>query len=369
MQERNPSGAGLGGSPGANNPDQFKAHETILHTLDRWIVTPDGEKVFVPADVFAKNVDAWNGVPLVYGIDHPDPKLFATDPKAALAAVKARLAGDLKAPTVAMEGSPRFMGQLDWGADPELDKLWADNKLSASIAYFSGGRDGGGQVKGPIGPNHVLLFELSAKDLPRDPGVFILNKATEVESMTVTAGEQDDPIGLLDRLKAALMRRAPAGASSGGSAGKGEEQDMSEEDKQKLASASKELEDFKTKLASKDAEIAELNKAKDLKIAELDKQLEAFHKTQAEEKWLAAKAKCPPGLVHAEKEAEMRKLFENDKDAFYEQLLNFKAANPTGKQGREFVGNKAGKTDEKTEAQVDAELMKYTTGVDVMKEQ
>jgi len=333
-----------------------KAHETILQTLDRWIVTPNGEKLFIPAAEFAKNVDAWAGTPLVFAQDHPDPALFAQDPQAAMKAVGGKEVGTLQQPAVAMEGNPRFTGQLDWN-DAQVEDLWKRHKLSASICYYSKGQDGQGRMVGPVGPNHVLLFELSEKDLPRDPGVFILNKADD----KITNGEQDEAVGLLDRLKAMMMKRAPAGASSGEPAGNGKgEPEMSEEDKQKLASASKELEEFKSKLASKDAEIAELNKAKDARIAELDKQLEAFHKSAANERWAAMKTKCPPGMVHGEKEAEARKLYESDKDAFYGQLLAFKQESPGKEEGAQFMVKGEG------EADVDARLAKLVPSVEIV---
>jgi hypothetical protein len=307
------------------------AHETILQTLDRWIVTPDGDRLFVPAEEFAKSVAEWDGIPLIRAQDHPDPRLFSNDPQAALDAVKGKDVGRLRSPSVEMDGSPRFMGRLDWGNDATTEDLWAKHRLSASIAYFSSGRDANGRVLGPLVPNHVLLFELSDKDLPKDPGVFILNKCG--------TDDQDEALGLIDRLKAMMMKRGTAGASSIVTAEKKDE-DMSEEDKQKLALVSKELEEFKNKLASKDTEanvLSEAMKARDAEIVKLQGELNAFKVKAADEKWNAMKAKCPPGMVHGDAEKTTRALYEGDKDAFYEQLLAFKAKGATQKEGESFM--------------------------------
>jgi len=334
-----------------------KAHDTILQTLDRWFFPSPNERVFIPRSEFEPTLDAWQGTPLIYGKDHPEPKAFALDPEAELARVKARRVGKLIDPRIVTEGHSRFMATMDWGDDAELEEKWAAGRLSPSTAFFMGGMKDG-VVKGPIVPNHILLFEDDGKaNRPGDPGVFILNKGE-----TITAGEGaglEEGLGLIDRLKAWAAKLTTSPGGPGGAQGETEMADK--ETEQKLASMSEELTVLKNKLASRDVEAKDLGlsvTAKDAEIATLQGELKAFKTKAADERWAVMKAKCPPGMVHGEKEAEARKLYESDKDAFYGTLLGHKAEG-TRQEGATFTAGKGAKD----EATVDAELKKYATEV------
>jgi phage shock protein A len=322
---------------------QNKLHDALMQTLDRWV-----NKTYLAADSFAASVDKWNGIPLIFAKDHPDQIRLTKDLLKEIEKIGGRLVGAVADARVETTGHPRLMGQLDFD-DAEADKLWQEGRLSLSTA-FSCNFDENRRTVGPVEPNHILLFEETPKDQPGDPGTFILNKKQGT-------GEEEG-IELIDKLKrwvARLISNQGRSADGETSEGNGETTMNEKEYEQKLASAAKETEELNHKLASKDAEVGNLRdaiKAKDAEIAKVQGELAEFRAKQADERWAAMKAKCPPGLVHADKEKETRALYEGDKDAFYEKLLSFKQKAGTREEGVAFTAGSGTKPD------VDAEFAK-----------
>jgi len=328
---------------------QNKIHDALLQTLDRKVGS-----FYLTVESFAASVDKWNGIPLIFAKDHPDQVKLTKDLLSEIEKIGGRLVGAAADARVETTGHPRLMGQLDFD-DEEADKLWEDGRLSLSTA-FSCNLDDNRRTVGPIEPNHILLFEETAKDRPGDPGTFILNKKQG------TAGEEEG-IELIDKLKrwvARLISNQERSADGETSEGNGETTMNEKEYEQKLASAAKETEELNHKLASKDAEVGNLREAiktKDVEIAKVQGELAAFNAKLADEKWVAKKAICAPGRVHGDKEKETRTLYENDKDAFYaqvlsDQLLGFKQKSGTSEEGLTFTAGSGAKTD------VDAEFAK-----------
>ena len=56
-----------------------KSHRAILQTLERSIWG-----IYFPQDLFKKYLDRWEGIPVIYGPQHPDITKFSEDPEAEL---------------------------------------------------------------------------------------------------------------------------------------------------------------------------------------------------------------------------------------------------------------------------------------------
>jgi hypothetical protein len=312
-------------------------HEAILQTLNRKV-----GKTYFTAEAFQQNLDAWEGVPLIYAQTHPDLDAVEKDLKSAVESVKGRIVGKLHNPRIAVEGHPRLVGDLDWGTDAEVEKLWHEGKLSHSTAFRS--TTDGERLVGPVRPNHILLFMEDEKNAPGDGMAVILNK-------TDAKGD-----GILNRLKNWLGNPPSLGndetpPAEVGVANKEGEREMAEKELEaKLEAMGKEIEVLNKKVSElevsnkqKDDLVAQKDKA----IAELQGVVGTYKQKEADARWEAFKAKMPKGMVHAEKEAESRKRFDSDPAGLAMEVLDFnqKEKNLPGEEGFEHT-NGAGKKDE-----------------------
>lgn len=77
---------------------------------------------------------------------------------------------------------------------------------------------------------------------------------------------------------------------------------------------------------------------KDAKIAKLEEQITEYANSEANAKWDAMKAsRIPKGMVATpEAEAELRELYNTDKDAFYGKIMDVQRPAETERQGTEF---------------------------------
>lgn len=302
-------------------------HDTILQTLDRKI----GDCVF-DSKWFAPTVDAWSKVPVIYAQEHPNLDAWTEDPEAELKRIKGRLVnGAFKAPSIAVAGHPRLMATGDF-KDKEIDEKISNGMISLSTAFWATEKDG--HLAAPIEPHHVLLFDETEKDLPRDPGTGFLNKVGDMDEKM--RADVQEGLTFLNKAKERLA----------GLFGPPQEKESDMNDKeyeQKLASAA---EEHKTNLAAKDAELAKRDEAvknKDAEIAKLNTELADFRQKQRDADWEAVKNTLPQGMVHKDAEIESRKLFEENPRAFYEKVLAFKKKPETNAEGAEHSGEGMGK--------------------------
>lgn len=317
-----------GGRMFVSNAEHVNAkHDTILQTLDRKI----GSCVF-DAKWFEPTVDAWAMVPVIYAQEHPDLDAWNEDPEAELKRIKGRLVnGAFKAPSIAVAGHPRLMATGDF-KDKEIDAKIAKGEISLSTAFWAVEKDG--HLAGPIEPHHVLLFDETERDLPRDMGSGFLNKVSDMDDKM--RADVQEGLTFLNKAKERLA----------GLFGPPQEKESEMNDKeyeQKLASAA---EEYKTNLAAKDAELAkreEAMKNKDAEIAKLNTELADFRQKQRDADWEAVKNTLPQGMVHKDAEAESRKLFEESPRAFYEKALAFKRKPETNAEGAGHSGEDGGK--------------------------
>jgi len=106
----------------------------------------------------------------------------------------------------------------------------------------------------------------------------------------------------------------------------------------KLATATKALDEKTLAFQNLEKAVSE----KDAKLKEQADTILAFMKKAQDDKWEATKLLMPKGMYFKEKDAESRKLWESDKDAFYGTIMAFKAGqkSETEPEGDENAGGK-----------------------------
>lgn len=145
-----------------------KSHRAILQTLERSIWG-----IYFPQDLFNKYLDRWDGIPVIYGPQHPDITKFSEDPEAELNRVGGRIAGVIHNIQIQQAGHPRLY------ADVTLTDEYAEGLIDTGQLGLSTGfqcADDGSQLIGQIYPSHVLVFFEDQNNLPADYGAGFLNK-------------------------------------------------------------------------------------------------------------------------------------------------------------------------------------------------
>lgn len=299
-------------------------HEVVLQTLDRNI---GGVKFRV--DDFKATSKDWSKVPLIFvpkGYGHPNLDAWDKDYAEELKRINGRIInGKLNSPEVAIAGHPRLIAIGDI-RDDDIDRMIEQGKLSLSTGFRAPVKDN--ETAGPVEPHHVLLFEETDHDQPKDAGSGFLNKMESVD-MSDDA-ELKDALNGLDRLKAFLTGK--------GQESKEKEMSNEKELEAKLVLANKELDDAKTAASSKDARIKELEGALDMVNKKLDAMSKAIAEFEASKKnaeWEAVKNKLPKGMVHKDKEAETRKEFEESPSSLMMKVLEFKQKTAQEAEGDE----------------------------------
>jgi len=299
---------------------KHKSHNTILQTLNRVI----GGYCF-KADVFAKSITDWEGVPVIFANQHPDLELFTKDPQAALKEVDGEIIGTVKNPHIVTEGHPRMMGELT-NSNKEVADLINSGRPAISTGFL-GTIDGTKTVTDVI-PNHVLIFKEDAENMPEDHGAFILNKQefyghlfdTEVQNMEDTK-ELSKEIAMTNRTIGDMAA--------------------------KLDIANKATEDAKATVTEKDGLLEVANKTiteRDATIEVQAKTIKEFEQKEADAlvatrdaQWETIKAGIPPGFTHKEEDAKaLRTEWESDPHAFSVKMLSFKQKEAQGESGSEF---------------------------------
>jgi hypothetical protein len=168
-------------------------HDAILQVLDRKI-----GNLYFPKEHFEPTVDRWNGIPLVFAVNHPD--LFTikrNDMEEALKKVNGAIVGEVTGARLDLKGHPKLRATMQKGfltasklyhagkiskqtfdrtraALAEIEKLLAAGKLSLSTAFLA--PDDGVRLTDAVHPDHVLLFPEDMQNVPVDLGSGILNK-------------------------------------------------------------------------------------------------------------------------------------------------------------------------------------------------
>ena len=345
----------------------FRDHEAILQTLDR-----ESNGIYLAREAFESNLGDWEGVPVVFAQDHPDPDAFAENPEMALEKVKGRMVGTVRNPSIDMTGHPRLMAQLAID-DDDIDRLideGAANEapVSLSTAFRCPAEEDGDRITltGPVDPNHVLLFVEEGDSQPGDKGAFILNRQNDEHEAQNLLRRLGTLITNLTKRKVTTMsnddehtheeedeEEEEEVSEEEGSPEEEDEEEVEEIDEgedRRPDSKSTPQEEDKDKpgtVAALSAALEEANGAITALRAE-NAQLRAaqaqFEHLEKDQKWLEMKAHLPKGMVHGDNEAESRKEFEANPAGFALKVLRFKDETeaPGGREGAEHINAPTG---------------------------
>ncbi len=169
---------------GALKNHLHKSHKAILQTLERSIWG-----IYFPQDLFKKYLDRWDGIPVIYGPQHPDITKFNENPEEELNRVGGRIAGVIQGVQIIQTGHPRLYADVNL-TDEYAEGLIETGQLGLSTGFQCA--DDGYQLIGQIYPSHVLVFFEDQNNLPADYGAGFLNKRN-IEG--VSMGEPKDGNG------------------------------------------------------------------------------------------------------------------------------------------------------------------------------
>jgi cation transport regulator len=334
--------------------NKTESHDAILQLLDRKV----GALTF-PKEPFIPTVDKWNGIPLVFGKEHPNLYDLLEDPEHELARVNAVIVGELSDARIDVLGHPKLMAKENF-SDSTAIRLFEQGKISKdtleksriavgeAIRLLNAGKlshstaflcpDDGVKLYGEVFPNHHLVFEETATDMPVDLGAVILNKTTatmtapSVTSTSVTtfndnttsgSGYQYYPTTTVPYIPNITVREneLPGGESLNVKLNNTRQDERSKMDEAEKAAILKESGEA---LAAKEAEITKLQKQVDELLAEKVQ----MQKAQEDAVWEGLKKEViPPGFVKSpDDEAALRKLCKEDPLAFNQKVLGAKLA-------------------------------------------
>lgn len=316
------------------NTDPTSSHEAIIHLLGREV---DG--TVLPVDSF-KNTASWIGIPLVFAKQHipltcPVTALDDSRLPQFLADVEGLIVGEVTAANIDMSGTPKLIETLTFTSDTakrlvskgvdigegveeavgRAKKLHESGKLSLSSA-FCAKRDGN-TISGDVRPHHILLFEETEVDQPRDRSATFLNKEPMTKDSLVEEG--------------ILMTETPNPLQ--------EEFEALKQQHEELRTVS---EGYKSEIEGYKSEITDLK----TKVETFTNKIEEYKQVEKDQAWEQIKNKLPPGLVHGEEaEKSAREEFESAPSAFMNKVLDYKPAAGTPEEGEAFTHQKDGKTD------------------------
>lgn len=337
--------------PGLSGQELGGQHEVILQALDRFIIYETDQepiKVYYGVENFEGTELAWDAVPVVYQEEgtHPDLAELDRSPQEALAKVRARPAGQLSnSAVIAAPGQPRLKSLMSF-SDPEVQALYAAGKLALSTALY--GRLENGRIVGKVRPNHVLLFRPGEKTQPRDLGSMFLN-STFLQSNDPKEGETIDKLdeilnSFTNSIKS-IVGGGPGGNGGGTGGGPGGDGGQGGDGGNGGGQGGDGGQALINALQVKDQENLALKQKAEALEAELKnarEDLEKLRTVESDRAWTALKnSTIPPGLVDTqEKEAQLRQLYNTDRDGFYLKLLQVKGRAPgSGKEGEEFTNS------------------------------
>ncbi len=337
-------------------------HDVILQKLNQTLHYKDGD-VFYPVQLFRETYNKWEGIPVIFGKDHPDFDLFTQNPELALEQINGSIVGSVTVPNVELEGTPRLVGKLKTD-NPVIDNLIKTGVLAHSTG-FEGKVDANHQLTS-IFPHHVLLFIQDKNNNPKDAGAIILNKDdVEIENASekpygdveyADPGYQEDgvkryPLDTEKHVRAAwsyinmpknqktytadqlanIKAKIKAAAKKFGIEISNKETKMAEgkEDEltKQLEISNKEKETMKSELTKRDETIKQL----EISNKEVKEQLKVFEqketerkKAESESRWLTIKNRIPKGLTHKpEDEAALKKIYEEQTQEFAVRMTEF----------------------------------------------
>ncbi|HJJ36349.1 MAG TPA: hypothetical protein O0X27_04125 [Methanocorpusculum sp.] len=312
--------------------------ETKLQTLDRRV---GKDRLFFDKTQFAKSVDDWNGVPVIFqkdGIHPADFAKVAADPETAAAEIGGRVVGSVSHPRIVIPGGPRLMAQLDIDSDEDgtIRRLWNQGLLFPSTAFSA--QSDGDRITAPPVPNHVLLFPSQTDTVqPGDYGAFVntMEILPTMDQITPESIESTLP-NFFNRVKEAVDEIL-AGYSP-----KGPEPDPENyaEVAEDLAEKTAELETLKAQLETLTKAYEKERSDREEELNGLKSELTALRGRQADAQFNTILNAIPKGMKATESQvAALRKKFDSDggTDILLEALTHTAIAGITEPAGEPFV--------------------------------
>lgn len=305
-------------------------HTAILQTLNRR--TKEG--YCFPSNIFNEKSGQWVHVPIVYAGSHPDLHQFNENPDHALTQVNGEIVGHVNSAWVDYTGHPKFMAELSI-YNPGIEAKIKEGKISLSTAFF-GASDSEKNVVS-FTPNHVLLFDETSENMPKDLGSMILNQTNyhnEFDEKIIGFCNNGELVGnepffrsLLNDIKT-IVNSTITEQNKRKEGIKTQEPTMTKEENteflQKIEDYTKEIAILNQGLKAKDDTISALTAEKDVlskELIEIKNKIEADEaeriKATREAQWTQIKNSLPIGLTkEPDKEKELRKAWESDPFGF-----------------------------------------------------
>ncbi len=307
------------------NAETVSFKNSVINSLNRWVPDTKTGNYFT-LGAFQESLSLWENVPIVFAEQHPNPSLFTQNPEAALKQVNGIIVGQATNARIVVEGHPRLLQALSIN-NPKALQLWKEGRLSLSSAFFAY-RNAERRITKIESVNHILIFEETETDTPRDKSTIIQNKSGEskmadlddikkmIADLPAKIGEalanKAKPVENADHTHSIQLGIVPVHKTEQ----KPSEDSHMANDTEKFDALNKELEDTKATVASlnkeidaKKAEIAELNKQLEAK----DKIIESYMQKEKDAKFAVFLNTLKPGAYDTdEKKAELRNKFESD---------------------------------------------------------
>jgi cation transport regulator len=358
-------------------------HDAILQLLNRQV----GEDFFT-TEPFERTVTKWDGVPLIFSsmeegvkANHPNFQSFSSEiPVEELIKVSGAVVGMISQPRIDSVGHPKLMGQMvftdakakemyDSGlitdeifqkTGPALkicNKLLDAGKLSHSTAFSCKSDKKGNLIPDPpLVPNHVLVFEETEGDQPKDRGAVILNKEENEsdedkhanEGKVISKPNQTKFKTAMDALWSlykSMISSAEKGAKEDHPDPEDNDENLREKEKNMDEAMKKELDEKDTALKQKDEilkqkeqELEDLKK----KVGELETEVAEFKKKQMDAAWETEKKRLKQGLLATpEDEDALKKLYFENTHAYINKA-EYIGGTPDRKESGDKHANKGG---------------------------
>lgn len=315
-------------------------HDAVLNRLETYLEYGE-EQVFFSRESFT-NLDAWTGIPVIYAevvngaIRHPDFSLVTnrTLPDGF------RFAGVINYAYIPDDGNPRLSAMMCI-TDPEVDAIAQAGQLGISTGFTASKipYELGSRLIGDVTPNHVLVFTQGAcpNCYGRDNAAMFLN--IQEAPMAETAEEKTILQKIADKLYnlAYQVEEAPQTDAVVEEVENTAEPEPVIEQTEEVTVENTEdapaVEEVAEEVTEEPAElsnvVAEENEQLKNTIAEMEQRIRDIE-------WTNAKATVPKGWL-GEKEAEYREKFENNRDAFYQELMAHEHTFPNTKAEGEKI--------------------------------
>lgn len=327
----------------------LKSHTAILQTLDRII----GDTLF-PLKPFAESANSWDGVPVVYAKYHPGALDFIKNPAAELERTGGKIVGKVNKPRIEFPGKPRLMADLEI-TDGGINNAIDEGRISLSTGFLAASNET--QITGNVIPSHVLVFDETLRDLPRDLGSGFLNGPTDPnsdnqktiikrisEQTTKPRTNNEGITNMADQTPAGGQgATVPTGQAPGGMSA------------QQIAALEKiDVEKFLNMQSEYENKMRQAKAVQDeqySKIQEMEAKIKTFAQMEKDQKWENLKRQLPRGLVEGTEAEKTREWLNKDPEGLMSHVIGILEQTHQEKmieQGKQYLNNTSAKIKEES---------------------